>query len=193
MTTIATDASSGFEGRVDAPFDVTVRALIAAGEALDCEAFLATLSPSIIVRSPITQRIRFKGIDQVRHLFENVFTVIHGIQIYEHLGAGGPNQVIFWRGTVGRSTYLEEANLLKLDDQGRVCEMTVFMRAVPGLLELAAQLVPRLAARRGRWRSVVTGSLLRIFAAMYKANEGPIVRLSGVGTCVPDVPRHAAA
>lgn len=164
-------------------FDETVRALIDAGESLDCEAFVRTLSPSVIVRSPITQRIRFEGIDQVRHLFLNVFEVVHDIKIYEHLGSGGSSQVIFWKGRVG-SSYLEEANLLKLDEHGKVCEMTVFMRAVPGLLELAAQLVPRLARRKGRARSIGTAVLLRVFAVMYRANEGPVIAMAGVGTPV---------
>ena len=114
-----------------------MEALRLAAEAHDCAGVIALFAPDVIVRSPITQRIRFEGLAQVSDLFERVFDVVSDIEFYETIGDGtAKDQVIFWRGRVGR-LYLEEANLLRLDDQGRISEMTVFMRPIPGLLALA--------------------------------------------------------
>jgi hypothetical protein len=160
--------------------DRTVEQLIHAGHTLNAAELIATLAPTIIVRSPITQRIRFEGIDQAAALFNHVFSVIDSIEVYEHLGRGSSVQAIFWRGRVGRE-YLEEANLLHLDAEGRIAEMTVFMRPVPGLLELAAQLAPRLARDRSRVRAVPVRIMLRLFAVLYRSNERPILSLTGAG------------
>ncbi len=96
-------------------FDETVNKLRIAGEGHDPHAMIALLSDDIIVRSPITQRVRFEGIEQARDLFVRVFAVIRDITFCEVIGAGSSTQVIFWRGTVA-GTYLEEANLLKFDE-----------------------------------------------------------------------------
>ncbi len=124
-----------------------------ATEAHDVQAVIALLAPDIVVRSPITNRIRFEGIEQVSDLFVRIFDVISDIRFYETIGEGEASQVIFWRARVGRH-YLEESNLLRLDDQGRIREMTVFMRPVSGLMVLATELVSSFArSQRARPRA----------------------------------------
>ena len=159
-------------------------ALQAAAHAHDVEAVIACFAQDIIVRSPVTQRIRFEGIEQASDLFRRVFTVISDIRFYETVGEGTPNQVIFWKGRVGNQ-YLEEANLLRLDDAGRIREMTVFMRPAPGLLALAAALAASLAGRHGRLRSVLVRAALGTLATILRAGEPLILRLTGAGVPVP--------
>src|SRR5271165_7655349 len=112
----------------------------------DVEAVIGCFSSDIVIRSPITQRVRFEGIEQASELFRQVFRVISDIRFYETIG-DDRNQVVFWRGRVRRN-YIEEANLLRFDERGLVKEMTVFMRPVPGLLALAVELASSLAGRR---------------------------------------------
>jgi hypothetical protein len=169
--------------RASASDDTMVR-LIRAAEQGDHAAFTSTLAPGVIVRSPITERIRFEGIDQARGLFEHVFEVISDVRIYERLGDGTATQAIFWRGRVGKH-YLEEANLIRLDDDGRVAEMTVFMRPVPGVLELAARLAPRLAADRSRLRAIPVRIMLRVIATLYRSNEPLVLAVTGAGVPAP--------
>ncbi len=154
-----------------------------AAEAHDSVAVIALFSPDIIVRSPITQLIRFEGYDQVSDLFERIFKVISDIQFYETIGEGTNNQVIFWKGRVG-SEYLEEANLIRLDDQGRIREMTVFMRPIPGLLALASVLAPSLATRRGPIRAFMVRSVLWLFYVIYRTAEPLVIGLNGAGVPV---------
>jgi hypothetical protein len=164
--------------------DETMQRLILAVEQGDADGFIATLDPQIVVRSPITGRIRFEGIEQASALFTHVFETISDIRIYEHLGQGTSTQAIFWRGRVGKHL-LEEANLIRLGETGRVAETTVFMRPVPGVMELAAGLAPRLAADRSRWRAIVVRAMLRTIATLYRSNEPLAVSIMGAGTSVP--------
>jgi SnoaL-like domain len=166
-------------------YDCTIAQLKLAGEGHDPQAMVALLADTIIVRSPITDRIRFEGIDQARDLFERVFASISDIRFYEVVGAGTATQVIFWRGTAGGRP-LEEANLLQIDDQGRITEMTVFMRAIPGLLQLVAELAPSLARRQGRVRAVLARTPLRLLAWIYRTAEPLVLRLANAGVAAPD-------
>ena len=159
-----------------------------AAEAHDPQAFIALLAPDIVVRSPITQDIRFEGIEQATDLFERVFAVLSDIRFYETIGEGESSQVIFWRGRVGRH-YLEEANLLRLDEQGRVREMTVFMRPLPGLLALATELISSFGSRHGRVRGLLLRVMVGTLSVVYRAGEPLAVRLSGAGVPVPAAER----
>lgn len=165
-------------------------ALQAAAHAHDVDAVIACFADDIIVRSPITQRIRFEGIEQASDLFRRVFDVISDIRFYETVGEGTPTQVIFWKGRVA-GQYLEEANLLRLDADGRIREMTVFMRPAPGLLALAAALASSLASRHGRLRSVLVRAALGTLATILRVGEPLILRLTGAGVPVPSQEQRA--
>jgi ketosteroid isomerase-like protein len=166
-------------------YDATVERLRLAGETHDPRATIALLADDVIIRSPITDRIRFEGVDQARDLFIRVFDTISEIRFYEVVGAGSDTQVIFWRGRVAGCP-LEEANLLRIHDDGRIAEMTVFMRAVPGLLQLVAELAPSLAGRHGRARAALIRAQLRLFSLTYRAAEPLVLKLANAGVPAPD-------
>lgn len=155
-----------------------------AAHAHDVDAVIACFANDILIRSPITQRIRFAGIERASDLFRRVMSLISDIEFYETIGEGEKSQVIFWRGRVGRH-YLEEANLLRLDDDGRITEMTVFMRPIPGLLTLAAGLAASLAGRRHRIGGYLVRAMLGTLAAIYRWGEPMVVALAGAGVPVP--------
>lgn len=150
----------------------------------DVDAVIACFATDIVIRSPVTQRIRFAGIEQAEDLFRRVFTVISDIRFYETVGEGERTQVIFWRGRVGRQ-YLEEANLLRLNSDGLISEMTVFMRPLSGLLTLAAELASALASRHGKVRALVVRLLLGLVAGLYRIGEPVVVGLTDAGVSVP--------
>jgi hypothetical protein len=168
----------------DSMYDQTIAALWAAGEAHDRYALIALLAPDIIVRSPLTQRIRFEGIDQVRDLFMRVFDHISDIRMYEVVGAGSPKQVIFWRGKAN-GVYLEEANLIRMNDSGQIAEMTVFMRAVPGLLQFLSGIAPSLASRHGRLRAAALRVQLGLLSIAYRVAEPLVLRVAQAGVPTP--------
>jgi hypothetical protein len=166
-------------------FDQTIARLEEAGCTHNRLAMIDLFADDIIVRSPITQLIRFEGIDQTRDLFMHVFDHIANIKFYKVIGQGSDEQVIFWRGRVGK-TYLEEANLLKMNDKGQICEMTVFMRAIPGLMALAAGLAPALARKQGLVRWLFVAVSLKIVAFLYNSAEPLVIKVAGVGVPVRD-------
>jgi len=161
-----------------------MRELELAAHAHDADAVIACFANDIVIRSPVTQRIRFADIEQANDLFRRVLQVISDIEFYETVEEGEATQVIFWRGRVGRQ-YLEEANLLRLDDDGRIREMTVFMRPIPGLLALAVGLAASLACRRHPIRGLAVRATLGLLAAVYRAGEPLVTALAGAGVPVP--------
>jgi SnoaL-like domain len=168
------------EGNWPAP----LHAFISAQERHDVEAVIACFAPDIVIRSPITQRVRFEGIEQASDLFRQVFRAISDIRFYETIG-DNHSQVVFWRGRVGRN-YIEEANLLRFDERGFVKEMTVFMRPVPGLLALAVELASSLAGRRSFLRGVFARLMLGPMATVFRLGEPAIVALTAAGVPVPE-------
>ena len=162
----------------------SLHAFMSAQERHDVEAVIACFAPDIVIRSPITQRVRFEGIEQASDLFRRVFRAISDIRVYETIG-DGRSQVVFWRGRVGRN-YIEEANLLRFDERGLVKEMTVFMRPVPGLLALAVELASSMAGRRSSLRGVVVRLMLGPMATIFRLGEPAIIALTAAGVPVPE-------
>ena len=157
-----------------------MREFESAAHAHDVDGVIACFANDIVIRSPVTQRIRFAGIEQASELFRCVMNVISDIEFYETIGEGEKSQVIFWRGRVGNH-YLEEANLLRLGDDGRITEMTVFMRPIPGLMALATGLAAALATRRHPIRGRLARILLGTVSALYRWGEPSVIALTGAG------------
>ncbi|MDQ3957685.1 MAG: nuclear transport factor 2 family protein [Actinomycetota bacterium] len=137
--------------------DVTARYRRAV-EANDVEAVLLTLAPDVVVHSPISDRVSFRGRDEMRDLFRAVFASVDGIHYFADVG-DSRTRALFYRATVGGEP-VEEATRLRLDDDQLVEEITLFFRPLPGLTALTAALAPRIARRRGRGRAIAARLLL---------------------------------
>ncbi len=143
---------------IDQPNATTARYRKAA-EASDIEGLIATLTPDVVLRSPITDRKAFRGREEVRELLHSVFATISDIRYFADVG-DERTRVVFDRATV-EGQPLEQATRLELDDQGQIKEITLFFRPLPGLATLTAALGPRVAARRhGNSRSLIARLLL---------------------------------
>jgi ketosteroid isomerase-like protein len=161
-------------------------ALRVATEAGDIAQLTALMADDIVIQSPITTLIRFEGKDQVRELFEHVFRHVKDVRFYQTLSDGDKMHAVFWRGRVGKY-YLEEANLVRLNEQGQIAEMTIFMRALPGLFGLAEGLVPSMTRQKqGFVRSAITRIMLGFVAILYRSNESLVLALAGAGVRVND-------
>ena len=153
---------------------------------------IACLAPEIVIRSPITQRIKFVGIEQADDLLRRLFTIISDIRVDETIGEGEATQVLFWRGRIGR-LFMEEANRIRLDDQGRIREMTIFLRPVPALLVLGAKLGASLAGRHHPLRGRLVGLLFGTISIVYRIAEPLVVLLVGAGVPLPPAERRPSA
>jgi len=129
-----------------------------AEEAYDIEGVLETLAPDVVVRSPITDRVTFQGRDEVRELLRSVFATIDDISYFADVG-DARTRALFYRANVNGEP-VEEAARIELDDNEQIREIILFFRPLPGLATLTAALVPRVARKHGRLRSIIARVLL---------------------------------
>jgi hypothetical protein len=130
----------------------------AAAEARDLARFMETLAPDVVIHSPLTDRTHFQGHDDVRALIRAVFATIHDIRYIHDIGDEHTRALIY-TARYGRQ-HVQEAALLRLDDDALIAEVTLWFRPLPGLTALAATLVPELARAHSRPRAL----LLRLLA-----------------------------
>jgi hypothetical protein len=155
--------------------EATTAAFRAAGERADLAAFVETLASSVKLRSPISFRARFDGLDDVTALMQAVFDVVRDIEYLEDVGTS-TTRALFYRARI-EGQAVEGAILVRLDERARVAEMTMFFRPLPGLTALTARLTPRLAAQQGRARSLALAAMTRPVAALTRAGDALGVRL----------------
>jgi SnoaL-like domain len=136
-----------------------IDALRAAGEVGDAEAVGALLADDVVFHSPLTDRLTFRGRDEVVALHRDIFAVLEGISTGEPLRYGD-TQAFSFRAKV-RGVDLEAMNLVRCDGQGKIAELTVFIRPLPSLATLFATLPPRVSARR---RGPLIGALVACLA-----------------------------
>jgi hypothetical protein len=145
-----------------------------AAEAGDVEALLSTLAPDVVLRSPISDAVAFRGREEIRELMHAVFATIEDIRYFADVG-DARTRALFDRATVGGQA-LEQAVRVQLDERQQISELTIFFRPLPGLAGLTAGLAPRVAARKhGRARALIARLLLAPLAIATRAGD----RLAG--------------
>jgi ketosteroid isomerase-like protein len=140
----------------------TVARWRAAGERGDVDAAAACLSSDIVLSSPLTEQFRFEGPDQLRDFLASAFTAVEDIRFHTETGQGDTYALVY-RARVGGQPF-EEAQLLRLDDEARIREITLFGRPMPALTALMISAGSELARRQGR----------RGVAALMRASAAPV-------------------
>jgi SnoaL-like domain len=145
-------------------------------EARELHGLAEALAPEVVLHSPITSSFRFVGRDEVAAVLGIVRELLEDLHYLEELGGGGVHVLVFRARVNGQQ--LEGTDILRLDEQGRVRELRVFVRPLPGLTALAAALGPRLARDTGRARSVAVAGMVRPLAAVTRLGDVPGSRLA---------------
>jgi SnoaL-like protein len=130
----------------EAAIESSLRAFREAAERRDLEAILATLSSDVVVRSPVTDRLPVAGIEEARELFGVVFAELGELVYTDELSSGDVRMLVYRGRLAGEE--IEEAQLLRFDAAGKICELTFFIRPLPALAGVAARFAPALARRR---------------------------------------------
>ena len=139
----------------------------AAWRTRDLEAWMASLSEDVTLRSPILSR-PFVGKAEARELYAALFEHLTDVVITHELSGDGV-YAAFWRAeAAGRR--VDGTDLLTADAEGRICEIAVYIRPLRGIGAFNRALGPVLAGRRGRWRGplvrLLNGPLGLVFAAV---------------------------
>lgn len=141
----------------------------------DIDLAMSTLADDVVVRSPLTDRITFTGKDDVRTLFEAAYEKFDGLEYHTVIGG----RVLVGGASAGGQPF-EETLVLDVDDDGKIAEITLFIRPLPGLTAVMTALGPALARRNGRR----TAGLLRLMAAPLNAMTRSGDRV-GIGLALP--------
>jgi hypothetical protein len=165
MTTDYTESTSDFVSRWKG-----------AGERGDAAAAVECLSEDVELISPLTARYRFKGRLQLNDVLVAAFEVIRDIRYHTDVG-DADTRALFYAGRVG-DIEVEEAQLLRLDPEGRIREITLFGRPLPALTAVMAGIGPRLLRRQGKasLAPVVTAAIAPL-AFLTKFGERRLVPL----------------
>jgi hypothetical protein len=149
-------------------------------EAGDVEGVMEVCSPHVVLRSPISYHARFEGIDALRGLVRQVFNgVIEDIRFFEDVGDEW-TRALFYSARV-RGQTIEEAQLIRLDEQRRIAEITLYVRPLPGLTALTTRLGVRLARQQSFGRALVAAAMTRPLAWLTRKGDRPAVKLTKVG------------
>jgi hypothetical protein len=115
-----------------------------AAESHDLEALVATLAPDVVLHSPVTFA-PYTGKDSVAVLLRLVSEAFDGWRcVTETQGPDGVLGFVF-RTRVG-DRELEGLDLLRLDGDGLIADLTVMIRPLSGLVALAQAIGPQLDA-----------------------------------------------
>ena len=115
----------------------------AAVESGDLGAVTELLAADIVFHSPVTFH-PFVGRETVVGLLEQVAQVFEDFRYTDELQTGDAHALIF-RATVG-DRELEGLDLLRFDEQGLICDFTVMVRPLSGLIPFAQEMGERAAS-----------------------------------------------
>jgi 2-amino-4-hydroxy-6-hydroxymethyldihydropteridine diphosphokinase len=115
-------------------------------EAHDIDAVASVLADDAKLRSPITARIPFEGRARVVELMTEVFALLESMRVLREVREGDLLVLEIESRLAGYDVHMVQ--LVEHDPSGRVRRITLFMRPLPGVANLAANIAPRLVRRR---------------------------------------------
>ncbi|HXR59850.1 MAG TPA: nuclear transport factor 2 family protein [Solirubrobacterales bacterium] len=117
-----------------------------AAEAKDLEQLSGMLAEDVVLHSPILFR-GFEGRETVTAVLTQVAATLEEVTYVNELAEGNTVALRF-KAKVG-SRELEGLDFLELDENGRIAELTVFMRPLSAITAFNEQMEARLGASEG--------------------------------------------
>lgn len=153
--------------------ETTVR-MRQAAETRDTAKVMQMMADDVLLRSPITNQVVFRGRAEVSEILTSVFSVLEDIEYFADIG-DQHTRALFYTARVGRQP-VEEAMRIELNDAGEIRELTIFYRPLPGLASFAAALAPRVATQRhGRFRAGLARLLITPLALLTRLGDRIVV------------------
>jgi hypothetical protein len=130
----------------------------AAIAAKDVNALIETLTPDVVLYSAVT-RTPFEGREVVADTYRSVLESFEELRVVDEF-QNGDTHAFFWEGRM-EGRYVAGADRLRLNQDGKVREITVVGRPMSGVATFLTGIGPRLARRR---RGGLVATLLRVTA-----------------------------
>ncbi|MFL5302115.1 MAG: nuclear transport factor 2 family protein [Anaeromyxobacteraceae bacterium] len=146
----------------------------AAFAARDFDAMRELVHPDVVLNSPILSK-PFEGREAVLELFEVITATLEDVRFTVDIGEGDIHFFSF-HARVG-STEMQGADIVRVGEDGRIAEFTIFFRPLPGLAVLAAALGKGLAGRKSRARGRFAGAASAPLVALSRATDRIAPRL----------------
>jgi hypothetical protein len=126
-------------------------------EARDVDAVIDTFAPDVVLHSPLIAE-HFEGKENVGFIFRTLADDYLFRDDFRYTAelAEGELVVLAFEGTL-RGTYVEGVDLLKVNPDGKIREITVFLRPLPGTTAVAKFLSSRIAGRDNRFKGAMAG------------------------------------
>jgi len=140
----------------------------AAIAARDHAALVETLAPEVVLHSAVAET-PFEGSETVGDVYASVIASFEHVEIVDDF-SNGDTYAFWWRGRID-GHFVEGADRLRLDDAGKVRDITVTGRPMSGLATFLSGIGARFA--RGR-RGPLVGWLLRVTALPLPALFGAL-------------------
>jgi hypothetical protein len=152
------------------PASATIAAFRAAADRGDADAVAALLAPGVVFHSPLTDRVRFEGSEEVAALHRDIFAVLDELRTSDPLPRGDTFAAPFTARV--RGVEMKAVILVRLDGRGQIEDLEVYGRPLPALATLFTALPPRVSARRrGRLRGALVAILSRPLALALHAAD----------------------
>jgi hypothetical protein len=113
----------------------------AAVEAGDLDAMIASLAPDVTFHSPVAHK-PFEGRETVGKVLGAVVETFEDFSYTDELDAGDGTHALIFRARVG-DKQLQGLDLIRLDDDGLIQELTVMVRPASGLMALGQAMGPK--------------------------------------------------
>jgi SnoaL-like domain len=150
-------------------------------EARDIDRMIDALAPDVVFHSPLISE-RFEGREQVGNLFRvlaDAFLFNGETRYTDEIAERDTVMLVFTARVDGQP--VQGVDLLRNGADGRIREMTVFLRPLPGTATVAATLAPRMAGRGSRARASFAALGAWPLSAMAKAFDAVGSRTARAG------------
>ncbi|MDI5977324.1 nuclear transport factor 2 family protein [Amycolatopsis magusensis] len=140
------------------------------GEKADLDLVLSAFAEDAVLISPLTDRVRFTGKAEIAQIVQVALGRIEGMRFHTDVGDERTRTLV----CTGRinGVAIEESALARLDDDGLIREMTLFVRPLPALVELMGAFGPDLARAHGRTSAAkALGVLIKPLIGMVRSGD----------------------
>lgn len=146
-------------------------------EAHDLAAVVDAFATDAVVHSPITDALIFEGHEQIGAVFRVILDVFDDIRYTAELRSVDGALLIASARVDG--TDIEIADHMRLDQHGKISELTVFFRPMPAIAVSARAIGAGLGMRRSRARARVISMLVRPLILLTRVGDRVAAKLVG--------------